>query len=323
MSNLLVFGEALIDLKAKSGLEFEGNAPLRFEGNAPLRFEGFVGGSPLNVALAATRLGLSSSLATRVSTDFFGQEIMTLLEQNQVQTNFLERGNEPSTLAFVKIENGQPNYSFRFAGTSFLEYQGGVALPSNLQAVHIGSIFVLFPELARRTFSMMGSFTGLKHYDINARPAIEPNAKKYAATLPSWLELADWVKCSREDFEFLYPNTAETDFAASILENTAVLVVTDGGDGARLYRKNQLALEVKTPQVQVLDTVGAGDTFSGATIQQLLLRNLGNRVALENASNQTLLAVLDFAAQAAAINCTRAGCNPPSLNEMLDANKLK
>lgn len=307
MPDLLVFGEALIDLKAKPALEFEGESPLQFEG--------FVGGSPLNVALAAARLGVPSALATRISTDFFGQEIMNLLEQNNVQTDFIERGHEPSTLAFVRIENGHPNYSFRFAGTSFLEYQGTV-LPKDLQAVHIGSIFVLFPELAMRTFAALNGFTGLKHYDINARPAIEPDFEKYRATLPRALALGDWVKCSREDFEFLYPKTSETEYAASILENAAVVVVTDGGEGARLYRKNQTVLEVKTPKVKVVDTVGAGDTFSGATIQQLLSKELHNRSALEQTSNETLLEVIAFAAQAAALNCTKAGCNPPRLEEM-------
>jgi fructokinase len=299
MTNLLVFGEALIDLKAKSAL----------------KLEGFVGGSPLNVALAAARLGVPSALATRVSHDFFGQEIMNLLEQNAVQTDFLERGDEPSTLAFVRIENGHPNYSFRFAGTSFLEYQGTI-LPKDLKVVHIGSIFVLFPELANRTFAALNGFTGLTHYDINARPAIEPNSQKYQATLPRAYELSDWVKCSREDFEFLYPNSSETDFAASILEQAAVVVVTDGGEGARLYRKNQAVLEVKTPKVEVVDTVGAGDTFSGATIQQLLSKELFNRSALEQTSNETLLEVIEFAAKAAALNCTKAGCNPPRLEEM-------
>ncbi len=324
MSDLLVFGEALIDLKAKSApelegespLQFEGESPLQFEGESPLQFEGFVGGSPLNVALAAARLGLKSSFATRISTDFFGTKIMKLLEQNNVQTDFLERGTEPSTLAFVQIQNGQPSYSFRFAGTSFLEYQGGIALPPNLRAVHVGSIFVLFPALAERTFAMIGGFTGLKHYDINARPAIEADPTAYRATLGRWLGTADWVKCSREDFEFLYPNTSETDFAASVLKEAAVLVVTDGGDGARLYRKNQTVLSVQTPRVNVVDTVGAGDTFSGATIQQLLLHQLENREALLAATDEMLLSVIDFAARAAAINCTRAGCNPPTLAQM-------
>jgi fructokinase len=271
MSDLLVFGEALIDLKNKSALEFEG----------------FVGGSPLNVALAAARLGLKSHLATRVSNDFFGQEIVRLLEANHVQTDYLERGDEPSTLAFVKVENGHPSYSFRFAGTSFLEFQGKQALPNNLRAVHIGSIFVLFPELARRTFGRLEGFSGLVHYDLNARPAIEA-----------------------------YPNTAESDFAASVLESAAVVVVTDGEHGARLYRKNQSILSVPTPKVEVMDTVGAGDTFSGASIFQLLQHDLLTHNALENASSNVLGEVLIFAAKAAAINCTRAGCNPPTLLEM-------
>jgi fructokinase len=300
MSDLLVFGEALIDLKAASALGFQG----------------FVGGSPLNVALAAARLGLKSHLATRVSKDFFGQEILALLEHNNVQTDYLERGDEPSTLAFVKVENGHPSYSFRFAGTSFLEYQGGKALPTGLRAVHIGSIFVLFPDLAQRTLQMIDGFSGLVHYDLNARPAIEADSQKYRATIPPALTTATWVKCSREDFEFLYPNTAETDFAQRVLETAAVLVVTDGENGARLYRENHNVLQVPSPKVQVVDTVGAGDTFSGATVYQLLQHGLETHAALKAASAEVLVAVLGFAANAAAINCTRAGCNPPTLVEM-------
>jgi fructokinase len=300
MSDLLVFGEALIDLKNKSSLEFEG----------------FVGGSPLNVALSAARLGLKSHLATRVSTDFFGQEILALLEQNNVQTDYLERGEEPSTLAFVKIHRGHPSYSFRFAGTSFLQYQGSKSLPNDLRSVHIGSIFVLFPDLAQRTFARLEGFGGLVHYDLNVRPAIEPNPEIYRATIPPALQKAMWVKCSREDFEFLYPNTAETGFAVSVLETAAVLVVTDGENGARLYRKNQSVLSVPTPKVQVVDTVGAGDTFSGATIHQLLRHGLETKAALENVSAEVLTAVLNIAAKAAAINCTRSGCNPPTLFEL-------
>ncbi|MFN3267551.1 MAG: PfkB family carbohydrate kinase, partial [Deinococcales bacterium] len=235
MSDLLVFGEALIDLKNKSALEFEG----------------FVGGSPLNVALAAARLGLKSHLATRISTDFFGQEILRLLEKNNVQTDYLEHGAEPSTLAFVKVENGHPNYSFRFQNTSFLEYRGNKPLPEGLQAAHIGSIFVLFPELAQRTLEMLTNFTGLVHYDLNVRPAIEADASVYRLALLPALRRATWVKCSKEDFEFLYPNSAETDFAASVLETAAVLVITDGEHGARLYRKNQSMLSVVTPKVAV------------------------------------------------------------------------
>jgi fructokinase len=170
--------------------------------------------------------------------------------------------------------------------------------------------------LARRTFGRLEGFSGLVHYDLNARPAIEANPETYRATLSPALQAATWVKCSREDFEFLYPNTAESDFAASVLESAAVVVVTDGEHGARLYRKNQSILSVPTPKVEVMDTVGAGDTFSGASIFQLLQHDLLTHNALENASSNVLGEVLIFAAKAAAINCTRAGCNPPTLLEM-------
>ena len=296
---LLVFGEALIDLKASSGL----------------MFQGFVGGSPLNVALAGARLELPSALATRVSNDFFGAEIVALLEKNGVNTDYLERGAEPSTLAFVNVaSDGTPSYSFRFLETSTLAYSAQLELPASLRAIHYGgSLNPLFEPISSRVLSVVRGFTGLKHFDPNVRPAVLSDVPAYRARLEDWWHTADWVKMSVEDFEFLYPDSSESGFAASLLNRgVRVVTVTDGGKGARLYRARQSLLEVTAPQVTVVDTVGAGDTFSGATIAKLLELN----VDLETVTDDALLEVLRFAATAAAINCTRAGCDPPTRAEI-------
>lgn len=292
---LLVFGEALIDLKASSALAFQG----------------FVGGSPLNVALAGARLELPSALATRVSTDFFGADIAALLIDNGVNTDYLERGAEPSTLAFVNIaSDGSASYSFRFLETSTLAYSGQLELPASLRAIHYGgSLNPLFEPISSRVLNVVKGFAGLKHFDPNVRPAVLSDVPAYRAKLEPWWDSADWVKMSVEDFEFLYPDSSEADFAASLLNRgVRVVTVTDGGKGARLYRAGQALLEVTAPNVTVVDTVGAGDTFSGATIAKLLELN----VDLETVTDGALLEVLRFAATAAAINCTRAGCDPPT-----------
>jgi fructokinase len=300
--HLLVFGEALIDLK----------------NTGPLEFQGFVGGSPLNVALAGSRLGTSSALATRVSTDFFGAQIANLLAQNDVHLEYLERGDEPTTLAFVQIQNGHPQYSFRFLDTSTLAYSPmRLNAPQGLRAVHYGgSLNPLFEPLSTRVLEVVHGLPGLKHFDPNVRPAVLGDAVAYNAKLEPWWGLADWIKLSKEDLEFLHPGIGESDFANAKLEQTAVVVITDGGHGARLYRRNQAPLEVRTPKITVVDTVGAGDTFSGSTISKLLELNLESKAALEQASDTALLEVLNFAATAAAINCTRAGCDPPTRAEI-------
>jgi fructokinase len=302
--DLLVFGEALIDLKASSALSFQG----------------FVGGSPLNVSLAGARLGLPSALATRVSTDFFGAEIVALLEQNGVNLDFLERGAEPTTLAFVQVQDGHPSYSFRFLDTSTLAFTGALELPASLRALHHGgSLNPLFEPVSSRVLSVVRGFSGFKHFDPNVRPAVLSDRAAYRARLEPWWDESSWVKLSQEDFAFLYADSSESDFAASLLARGAsVVTVTDGGAGARLYRRAQPRLEVSAPRVGVVDTVGAGDTFSGATIAKILELNLDSTPALEAASDDTLLEVLRFAATAAAINCTRAGCDPPTRAEIAD-----
>lgn len=296
---LLVFGEALIDLKA----------------SVSLAFQGFVGGSPLNVALAGARLELPSALATRVSTDFFGADIATLLIANGVNTDYLERGAEPSTLAFVNVaSDGTPSYSFRFLETSTLAYSGQLELPVSLRSIHYGgSLNPLFEPISSRVLNVVKGFSGLKHFDPNVRPAVLSDVPAYRAKLEPWWDCADWVKMSTEDFEFLYPASSESEFAASLLaRGVRVVTVTDGGKGARLYRAGRELLKVTAPSVTVMDTVGAGDTFSGATIAKLLEQN----VDLEAVTDGVLLEVLRFAATAAAINCTRAGCDPPTRPEI-------
>ena len=296
---LLVFGEALIDLKASSALAFQG----------------FVGGSPLNVALAGARLELPSALATRVSTDFFGAEIAALLAANGVNTDYLERGTEPSTLAFVNVaSDGVPSYSFRFLETSTLAYSGQLELPANLRAIHYGgSLNPLFEPISSRVLNVVRGFAGLKHFDPNVRPAVLGDVPAYRTRLEPWWDSADWVKMSLEDFEFLYPDSSEADFAASLLaRGVRVVTVTDGGKGARLHRAGRTPLEVSAPNISVVDTVGAGDTFSGATIAKLLELD----VDLETVTDAALLTVLRFAATAAAINCTRPGCDPPTRAEI-------
>ena len=301
---LLVFGEALIDMNTIS--------------QTALSFQGYVGGSSLNVALAGARLGLGSALATRVSTDFFGAAIVALLEQNGVNTDFVERGPEPTTLAFVNLIDGHANYSFFLEGTSVVSYSAKLELPQSVRAVHYGgSLNPLYEPVSSRVLDAVKGFAGFKHFDPNARPAILSDVPLYRERLEAWWGLADWVKLSAEDFVFLFPGVSERDFAAGLLNRgVPVVTVTDGGAGVRLYRAGHDVLEVNAPRVTVVDTIGAGDTFSGSSIAKLFELNLASRDALGTASDAALLEVMRFAATAAAINCTRASCDPPTKAEI-------
>lgn len=301
---LVVFGEALVDLK----------------GTGALGFQGYVGGSPLNVAVAAARLGLPSALATRVSTDFFGEAIVSHLKANGVGLDLLERGPEPTTLAFVSFEGGGPRYSFRNEGAADLAYTANLPWPEGVEAVHFGgSVNPLFEPVSGRVLELVRSRREgrLLHLDPNVRPTLLGNREVYRARLAPWLPLAHWLKLSREDLEWLWPGADEAATARGWLEaGVSVVVVTDGGEGARLYRRGREPLTARAPRVSVVDTVGAGDTFSGATLAALLERGLASPGALEAAGDEELRAVLEFGARAAAVNCTRAGADPPTRAEL-------
>lgn len=304
MSELVVFGEALIDL----------------QGGADLDFRGHVGGSPLNVALAATRLGVRAALATRVSTDLFGEAIVAHLSANEVDTALLERGPEPTTLAFVTVEDGSARYSFRNHGAADTRYAADP--PPDLRAaraVHFGSVSLLFPPASPRILELVrrARSSALVLLDPNVRPSLIGDPAAYRRAFAAWLGLSHWLKLSREDLDFLAPGETEEAVTARWLDlGPRAVVVTDGSDGARLYRPGRPILETAAPRVTVVDTIGAGDTFSGATAAALLERGLDRPGRLEAASDHELEAVLAFAARAAAINCTRPGCDPPSRAEL-------
>jgi len=299
---LVVFGDALIDLPTSGHLEFRG----------------FVSGSSLIVATAASRLGIPTALATRVGGDFFAEAILEYLQANHLDLSLLERGPEPTTLAFVQTGGGQTRYAFRNQGAADTLYQGLQALPSSARALHFGSINLLFQPAAGRILEQVrqGRASRLVHFDPNVRPTLIPEREHYLEQFQEWLRLAHWVKLSKEDLEFLHPDQDEAEVIKKWLGNgPQVVVVTDGAKGARLYRTAN-SLEVVAPKIKVVDTIGAGDTFSGATLVALLERNLVTPEALLLASDAVLLEVLTFAARAAAFNCTRAVCDPPTRAEL-------
>src|SRR5262249_23652265 len=90
-----------------------------------------------------------------------------------------------------------------------------------------------------------------------------------------------------------------------------LVVVTRGAQGASAVKANAAIVSVSGFPVEVVDTVGAGDTFCGALLARLAQRRMVTRATLQNVSSEDLEEVLRFATAAAALNCTRAGANPP------------
>jgi fructokinase len=155
-------------------------------------------------------------------------------------------------------------------------------------------------------------------YDVNMRPSVTGAGPTIANTVEETVSLSDLVKASDEDLEALYPGESEAAAAERLLRlGPAAVVVTRGADGAVWYAEG-LAVAAPGVAVSVADTIGAGDTFGAAMLDELASRGLlgGGVDALRGMTREQVAGILDFATRAAAVTVSRAGADPPYRHEL-------
>ncbi|MGL4608619.1 MAG: carbohydrate kinase family protein [Trueperaceae bacterium] len=304
--NIISLGEALIDFKAKDHL----------------LFQGYEGGSPMNVAIASARLGGEVGFAGQVSNDLFGRALRDYLKKNKVDTTYLLEHSAPSTLAFVAEIDGQAHFTFISNGAANTLYnpQPRPTFPNTLRFLQFGSISLLTEPTSGSILDIVKQHRDRVTIvlDPNVRPALTADKAAYMNSLESWIGLTHILKVSSQDLDWLYPNKPYEKAANQYLDlGVPIVLVTDGDKGVTLYRKNQPLFYVAAPNVNVVDTVGAGDTFTGSLMVALLeYKDL-------TLSNDDWQKVLSFATHAAAFNCTRAGANPPTAKELQEFMKSR
>jgi fructokinase len=153
--------------------------------------------------------------------------------------------------------------------------------------------------------------------DPNARPSLMPDAAATRATFEELCGHAHAVKLSDEDAEWLYPGrTVEAVVDRLLTLGIGLVGVTRGSAGVRLASA-AAAVDVAAPAVRVADTIGAGDSFMGALIRQLVVSDLGaGLVAGRAPTADELVEVGTFAASVAAVTVSRHGADPPWLHEL-------
>ncbi len=298
-----------------------GEALIDFTSTGPLAFQGHPGGSPLNTAVACARLGQPTGFLTQVSNDLFGEALLAHLRANGVDTRFVLRSDAPSTLAFVEHAPGTNRYAFFRNGAAEANYspQPLPELPPETSFLHFGSISLLQEPAASAIEAIVAAHAGKKIivFDPNVRPTLIPDFAAYRGRFPRWLSSADLLKLSDEDVELLAPGLTPAQAAEGWLAaGPSAVVITYGGSGAILHRQGASPLEVSAPSVAVVDTIGAGDTFTAGLSVALAQREVTNVGKLRGLPDETWHEILRFAAAAAALNCTRAGANPPRLEEV-------
>jgi fructokinase len=304
----LVSGEALVDL-----------IPDRDRKNAS---DAVLGGSPYNVAIGLGRLGASTAFVSRLSNDPNGEDLATALSQAGVDLSFVARDVRPSPLAFVMRGTAQTGarYSFYLDATAFDgAWPFPRTWPNGAEHLHVGSIAAVDPrhgESVVDALRMARSF-GTTSFDPNIRPLVTPDRETVAQLVERQVALASFVKASDEDLRWLYPDRhPEASIASWALQGPSFCVMTRGEQGAVAYIKGE-RLVAPSPVVDVVDTVGAGDSFMSALIAAMDVDGaLG--VGARATAGADLGRWLAFAVTASAITCTRKGSDPPTRAEVLE-----
>ena len=276
-----------------------------------------VGGSPFNLARAAALRGASVHFLNRFSQDQFGDQMQAQLETDRVQT-VLGRSSLPTSLAVVQVKDGQPSYGFYREGIADRDYSVDEVLLALSQqtpgVLHTGSLMLVPPEHHKVLAVLQGAKAQgwTISVDVNLRPKLAADLGAYVVAVQQVAALADWIKASDEDLELLGFGAANKNTAADIAKSFAAqgasrIALTFGGDGAWLSVNGQTAQD-GVPQVRVVDTVGAGDTFWGNCLADWTLQPDNAAARVQD--------TLKNAMRAAAINCSRAGCQPPSRAEL-------
>ena len=306
---ILSCGEALIDMLPRTSTLGE-----------PC-FAPYAGGAVMNTAIALGRLGAPSGFFSGLSNDMLGEILTQTLKASKVDTFYCARSNRPTTVAFVKLVNGQATYAF------YDENTAGVTLSQdqlpNLPA-SVGTLF--FGGISLVNEPAASTYAALQARECGSRVTmIDPNIRlgfiagkeaPYRARIEAMVARADVVKLSDEDLAWLMGAGEVEELSRKIIAlGPKVVFITEGAKGARAITASQNRF-VAAQKIVVADTVGAGDTFNAGALASLHAAGALTKRRLATLSDDELDAALSLGTRAAAITCSRPGANPPWANEL-------
>ena len=279
------------------------------------------GGSCLNVAVGMARLGALAGFVGGISTDLFGRMITDHALASQVDLRHAVRSEHQTTLAFVRTVAGEPQYAFYDEATASRNwiYRRGSIPFDEIEAIHVGSTTLVNDEGAAQALAMIddaGAPVTIS-FDPNCRPALVKDKARYVDQMDAFAASADIVRMSDVDFDFLYGGNDYAGRAKSLIAAGASLVViTRGIKGAQAWHGDAGMVEVRPPTIDVVDTIGAGDSFQAALLFALRAVGRISAEALIEINPHELRRALSFASVCAAFTCGRAGADPPRATDV-------
>ena len=275
-----------------------------------------VGGGPANTAKALARLGHDVHFIDGISTDAYGQSARAELLRDGVNLDLALASDKPTCTATVTLDAaGGASYEFLIDGTATFDFASSW-LPDPYryqpQVLHIGTLVTMIEPGASALYDWAMQVAELAPivFDPNIRPSVQPDRDLYEAAVEKWAALSAVIKVSDDDLAWLFPGQAIEDVANRwINDGVFLVIVTRGANGIVGYTEDG---RVKVPgvKVDVVDTVGAGDTVGAIVVEAMIEHGL---IELRG---DRLQEVLSRAAHAAAITCSRQGAQPPYKHEL-------
>lgn len=298
---ITVVGEALVDLVIEPSGAVEAK----------------LGGAPFNTARACGRLGADVRFVGAVSSDRFGSMLAAQLEADGVDISALVRVDEPTTLAAAELdEAGAAVYRFYIEGTSAPRLIGDLD-GSGADAVFTGGLGLLLEPMASTVESIIESAPSgqLVMVDVNCRPLIVPEREPYVGRVERVVARSHIVKVSDEDLDYLAPDLDPINAARRVLAmGPRAVLVTAGRDGVHVLTADG-ARTVPVAAVDVVDTIGAGDSFDAGFLTWWMDAGFGS----DDASDLDRVAdAVGAAVAVAGVVVTRRGADPPWRTELPD-----
>ncbi|MCL7407790.1 carbohydrate kinase family protein [Marivivens donghaensis] len=304
---ILCCGEALIDMLPRTSTEGEAcYAP-------------YAGGAVFNTAIALGRLGAETGFYSGIAQDMMGDLLTETLVNSKVDTSAVVYLDRPSTVAFIKLVDGQATYAF------YDENTAGRMLSKDDLPTEVAADTLFFGGISLPVDPCGATYEALCHreaankvimIDPNIRPGFIRDEATYRARIEGMLAVADIIKVSDEDLTWLFGEGDMMDHARKLISNGAKLVcITEGAKGSYGITAENVVF-VEAQKATVVDTVGAGDTFNAGVLASLQSAGKLTKAAVAELDEDTIRTALSLGNRAAAVTVSRAGANPPWSNEL-------